>query len=123
MISGTVNDELQPIIPLQLRDTSGQLHTVEAVIDTGFNGFLTLPSRLVGTLGSLWIARQQGLIADGSLHFFDVYATTLLWDGVERLVETEIVEAQPLVGMALLRRHDLRIRVEVGENVEVQTIP
>lgn len=122
MIAGTVNDQLQAIIPLQLRDSAGNLHFVDAVVDSGFNGFLTLPSIFIARLGLPWIARQQGLTADGGVHTFEVYATTLNWEGVERQVETEIVESDPLVGMALLGGHDLQIRVEVGGPVEVRSI-
>ena len=123
MISGTVNDELQPVVPLTLRDASGQTRDVEAVIDTGFNGYLTLPSNLTGTLGLPWVARHQGLVADGTVHTFDVYAATVVWDGKDRLVETEIVEAQPLIGMAFLLEHDLWIRVRRSGAVEVRAIP
>ncbi len=45
---------------------------MEAIIDTGFNGFLTLPPALVAALGLPWLCRQQGQLADGSVNGFGV---------------------------------------------------
>ena len=43
MITGTVTAEREAVINLQVCDTSGQQYSIEAVIDTGFTGALTLP--------------------------------------------------------------------------------
>lgn len=43
MMTGVVTSNRQAVIELTLRSTGGQMNTVEAIIDTGFNGFLTLP--------------------------------------------------------------------------------
>ncbi len=43
MIAGIVNDSLEATIPLTLERDAGDVQPIEAVIDTGFNGFLTLP--------------------------------------------------------------------------------
>jgi hypothetical protein len=36
MMTGTVNADLEPLLPLTVRDSGGQPHNVEAIIDTGF---------------------------------------------------------------------------------------
>jgi predicted aspartyl protease len=58
MMTGTVNAELEPLLRLTVRDVHGQPNQVEAVIDTGFNGFLTLPPALLTTFGLPWLCRQ-----------------------------------------------------------------
>jgi predicted aspartyl protease len=50
MMTGVVTPNRQAVIELTLRSTGGQVNTVEAVIDTGFNGFLTLPPHLSAIL-------------------------------------------------------------------------
>jgi len=119
MMTGTVNADLERLLPLTVRDASGQPNGVDAVIDTGFNGFLTLPPALVATLALPWPCRQQGQLADGSVQDFDVYVATVGWDGKPRSVEVEAVDAQPLIGMALLRGSELRMQVIPGGSVTV----
>ena len=51
MITGSVNARREAIIQLGVLGPDGQRQTVDAVIDTGFNGFLTLPEQAVAALG------------------------------------------------------------------------
>jgi clan AA aspartic protease len=123
MMTGTVNTDLEPLFRLTVRDPGGQPHDVEAVIDTGFNGFLTLPPALIAALGLPWLCRQEGQLADGSLQAFDVYVATVDWHGQLRSVEVEAADAQPLLGMALLHGSGLRIQVEPGGAVTIAQLP
>ena len=43
MIEGAVNAARQAVVGLPLRGPSGRALEVEAVVDTGFDRFLTLP--------------------------------------------------------------------------------
>ena len=43
MIQGVVNATYEPIVTLTAQRPSGQGAEIEAVIDTGFTGYLTLP--------------------------------------------------------------------------------
>src|SRR5688500_5281294 len=78
MISGIVSELLDATVPLSMRSDDGQLLQIEAVVDTGFSGDLTLRPSLIGSLGLQWLCRQQGVLADGQLHTFDVYAATVV---------------------------------------------
>ena len=69
---GLVNAELEPRLLLTVRAAGGNPHAVDVVIDTGFNGFLTLPPALIAALGLRWLCRQQGELADGTVLAFDV---------------------------------------------------
>ena len=95
---------------------------IEAVIDTGFTGFLTLSPTLIASLGFTWLGREQGVLGDGSLQVFDVYAATVLWDGYARTVATDAADSDPLVGMGLIRNHDLHIQVLEGGTVTVEAL-
>jgi clan AA aspartic protease len=122
MITGAVNSDLEALLRLTLRDSDGNESQVDAVIDTGFNGYLTLPSQLVDQLGLPYLYRQEGELADGSLHVFDVHAVTVLWGGKERQVEVAVADTDPLLGMALLAKHSLSIKVVSGGKVSVAKI-
>jgi clan AA aspartic protease len=93
------------------------------VIDTGFTGYATLPMALLAALGATWLYRQEGILADGSIQLFDVYAVTIIWDGQPRTVETEAIDSDPLVGMSLLHNHELRIQVATGGLVVIEEMP
>ena len=49
VIEGVVNDAYEAVIPLTLQGSAGQTREIEAVVDTGFNGFLTLPTAATPT--------------------------------------------------------------------------
>ncbi len=123
MMTGTVNADLEPLLRLTVQDAGGQPHDVEAVIDTGFNGFLTLPPPLIAALGLPWIYPQPGQLADGSVLAFDVYMATVDWHGQTRSVEVEAVEAKPLLGMALMEDSELRIQVVPNGSVTIAEPP
>ncbi len=57
MIEGTVNENYEAIIHLTLRGVAGEKHEIEAIIDTGFTGHLTLPMTLIDRL-ALPVARH-----------------------------------------------------------------
>jgi clan AA aspartic protease len=122
MITGAVNDNREATIRLVMSGSDGQQQEIEAIIDTGFTGYLTLPPILVQALGLAWLCRQPGILADGSVEVFDVYTATVLWDGQPRTVEVEAADTEPLVGMSLLDRHSLRIDVLTGGVVTITAL-
>jgi predicted aspartyl protease len=58
MISGLVTGDGQAVIHLTVRGPTGQEQDIEAVIDTGFDGWLSLPSSIIASLNLVW--RQRG---------------------------------------------------------------
>ena len=123
MITGVVNADREATIRLDVVGPSGQQQEIEAIIDTGFTGFLTMHAALVAALGLRWLCRQPGILADGSVDFFDVYIATVVWDGQFRLVAAEAANTEPLVGMGLLDGHSLLIDVVSGGNVTITALP
>ena len=66
MIEGVVNSAYEAVIPLSLRGPAGQAQEVEAMIDTGFTRFVTLPPSLVSELGLVLMGTSEATLADGS---------------------------------------------------------
>jgi clan AA aspartic protease len=120
MITGTVNADYEAVIRLRVQGPTGPAHEVDAIIDTGFNGFLTLPPALVIALRLIRRSRGRALLANGSEELFDIYGVTVLWDGQQRYVEADAVDTTPLVGMSLLDGYDLHIQVADGGQVVIQ---
>lgn len=111
MITGSVTHDREAVIRMQVRGPAGQEVEIEAIIDTGFNRFLTLPSALVASLGLPFAALTQATLADGSVVAMEYYRATVLWNGQARDILVLMAEGEPLVGMSLLYGDELRIRV------------
>ena len=65
MIQGVVSAAFDAMVTLPLRARSGQMWEIEAVIDTGFNGFMTLPPALVVEMGLPFVTRGTAFLAEG----------------------------------------------------------
>ena len=120
MIEGFVNANHEAVVPLVLRGPDGQVREVEAVIDTGYSGFLTLPAALVAGLGLPYVFSSSATLADDTEVGFSVHRAMVLWDGSPRNVEADAVGSTPLVGMLLLDGHDLSVQVRDGGRVLIQ---
>ena len=123
MIEGTVNSYLEAIVRLTLRGPTGQQREIDAVIDTGFSGFLTLPPTLVEELRLSFLSLGHAILANGEEETFNVYGVTVVWDGATRFVEAGAVGLDPLLGMSLLNGHNLNIAVESAGPVVIQPLP
>jgi clan AA aspartic protease len=104
-------------------DSASQSHEIEVVVDTGFNGSLTLSQTLIAEWGLPWDSVGTGTLADGKEIAFPVHRTKVLWDGQLRSVFVEALEGSPLLGTELLSGFDLRARIHPGGLVEIEAIP
>jgi clan AA aspartic protease len=120
MITGTVNADRQAVVGLLVRGPNGQEQEIEAVIDTGFDGFLALPPTLAASLGLVRLSRGRAILANGSEEIFDIYRASVVWDGLPWNVEADAVGATPLVGMSLLYGYDLLIEAVDGGSVVIR---
>jgi clan AA aspartic protease len=122
MIAGTVDSSLVAWTRLTLSGPSGQ-QDVDARVDTGFNGFLSVPLGVLLALGLAPAGSSQISLADGSTVFLPTYYVTIDWDGRQRTVQADGTSDLCLVGMSLMEGHDLSIRIRVGGALTIQAIP
>ena len=123
MISGVVNAHAEATIRLPVRAADGREQEIEAVLDTGFNGSLTLPPAIIASLGLPWRTRGSVMLTNGTEDQCDIYTATVIWDGRQRNILVEAADTDPLIGMALLYGHDVRMQVIEGGSVIIQTLP
>lgn len=62
MMQGFVNQSCEAIIRVAVSDGNLPKQMVEAVIDTGFTGFLSLPFSIIASLGLPWHFRDVGTL-------------------------------------------------------------
>ncbi len=123
MMTGRVNSDIEAILALTVIGPSGQQLQVEAILDTGFSGFLTLPLNLITSLALTWLGREEGLLADGNAVLFDVYRGTVVWNGQPRVVEVEDTDTAPLLGMAMVAGHEVRFEAVDGGALAIAPLP
>jgi clan AA aspartic protease len=118
MIIGSVSSDLEAVVRLPLWSPRGEEQLIDAVIDTGFSGFLTLPPGLVAALGLRFLRRGQAVLGDGGTVIFDTYEAFILWDDRSRRISVDAADTDPLLGMSLLAGSEVSIQViEGGETV------
>ena len=122
MIQGAVNAAYEAVVSLTLQSAEGRTQEIEAVVDTGYTGFLTLPPTLVNELGLPFAYVGRAFLANDDQVEFNVHNVTLLWDDGPRDIEADATGSTPLVGMLLLDGHSLNIKVESGGEVVIQAM-
>ncbi len=123
MMMGSVNSRREAIIQFAVLGENNQVEAVKAVIDTGYTGFLTLPSAIITKLGLTWYMQEEGILGDGSLCLFNVFEATVIWDGQIKFIEVNESETDPLVGMGLLEGYELNIQGFAGGLVTIKPLP
>ncbi|MEG3436396.1 hypothetical protein V0288_04625 [Pannus brasiliensis CCIBt3594] len=122
MMYGVVNSRSEATLSLVVGNSSGQREVINTVIDTGFNGFLSLPSEIIVRLGLPWTISNTATLGDGSETLFDLYAGTVIWDGQYRAIDIAESETEPLLGMALLYGYRLQSDTIEGGIVKIEAL-
>ena len=120
MMTGKVTFNRKAIIELKIIGSNREQETVEAIIDTGFNGDLTLSSDLIYRLKFQPVGNRHVTLGDGSL---DMYLGKVLWHGQEREVLVLQSEGDSLVGMSLLYGNRVILEVVNDGDVRIDSLP
>jgi clan AA aspartic protease len=122
MISGKVNADFEAVISLSVRSADGEIYTFDAILDTGFNGWLSLPPDAIDQLDLVWKRRGRAILGDGSECIFNIFEAQVFWDGVPRTIPIDEADSDPLVGMSLMEGYELTVQIWEGGNVELQRV-
>lgn len=122
MMHGIVDQNCEAKIRLVVGNANSQRQVIDAVIDTGFTGFLTLPQSVLTTINLRLYRREAGTLGDGSTCIFDVYRGLVIWDGESRLIDINASETEPLVGMSLLYGYRMQLDTIEGGTVTIQSL-
>lgn len=125
MISGRVvvvdrdaeRDYLAARVPIAIAGRDRVFRTAEADVDTGFTGWLTLPSAIIQDLGLVSHGSRVIVQANNEARRSYLYRVLLLWHDVLRSTTVIQSEGQPLIGMALLS--DCRLTVDAWDGGQV----
>jgi clan AA aspartic protease len=122
MMQGYVNQIYEAVITIVVRH-KGQLKSVNAVIDTGFTGFLSLPQGMIDELDLPWRYSDVATLGDGSETLVDIHDASVIWDGQLREIEINSADTDPLMGMQMLRGYRLQVDAVQGGLVTIVALP
>jgi clan AA aspartic protease len=119
MIRGSVTEQREAVVTIEIEDPTGAPIPIEVIVDTGFNGFLTLPTAALKELSASRVGQIAVILADGSESFCDLYELSIRWNGNSRVVEVDSAETAPLLGMALLDGSVVTVDATIGGLVTI----
>ena len=120
MILGYVRDYL-PRVLLTLPGRDGPI-SAEFIVDTGFDGDLSLPASLLNQLDATFSTERIIRLADGSIHMRPYYEIMLDWDGEDRLTEITVLENVPLLGAVLMDGFSVDLEMTTGGVVQLERL-
>ena len=120
MIIGHVRERF-PRIALSLQGQDQPID-VEFIVDTGFEGDLTVPPSLMARLDAPLVSYEKVLKADGSARRIPSHEVTVTWDGEQRIVEVLALEGRPLLGTILLDGYLLNAEMTEGGDVSLELL-
>ena len=112
-MQGWMNQNCEAMLPIVVGHGNTSNRMVEALIDTGFTGFLSLPLSMIGSMELPWIFSDSVTLGDGSEVTFQMYRATVIWDGQLKVVDVAASESEPLLGMSLL--YGFKLQIEAVE--------
>ena len=123
MMRGIVNADLEATIRRHVAGPNGQRQEVMAIIDTGYNGALSLPLSTVTALALPPSASRIVTLGDASQRAFDFYTADIHWEGQVHRIRVLCVEGSALVGTALLQGYKLEADFTTGGVVILTPLP
>ena len=104
MIEGYVNEALEPIVEIGLRN-GDLVTTASALVDTGFSGVLCLSEEHVDHIALTFEYAESYELANGDVIVKDVFQGSVVFGGEEREVDVIFTSSQDsLVGSSLLQK-------------------
>jgi len=117
-----MSPDREPLVSVDIIGLRGDGITVEAIVDTGFSDYLTLPKWIVTEMQLPYIETLYGGLADGSSAPMDIHAATVDWGGQRRNIPVHVSSCTPLLGIGLLYGHRLTLDVVDGGHIEIRPL-
>lgn len=121
MIYGRAIDN-KAIVPVVFRLPAQPDFSLDFIIDTGFNGYLTLPPQAVSAMNLPLYSSTPARLADGSEALLAIHLATIIWDNVEKVVPILASGYKPLLGTALMAGYHLEVDFEDSGLVSLEKI-
>ena len=113
----------KPFVTVVLQSVDGSTHPFTVVLDTGFDGELMLPRRVIRRFGFAYRGMRSGILANGSRFETPTYTTEVWWQNQQSIVSVYESESEYLLGMHLLLGQRLTMDAVEGGRIVIEDIP
>ena len=122
MIVGDVDENLIPVVEIEILGADGNFHSIPAVLDTGCNLELVMPEYVMSSHGLLPATSAEFTAVDGGPTKVPAYEVVVRWDG--EIFETEAAQSTsrssvPIIGMQMCRNRTISIDMRPGGRVRI----
>ena len=122
MMTGALTSDGEPVLPLTVEGPAGT-QDIEALVDTGFNGGLTLSTESIAALGVPEKTVMEVTLADGRVRDVQTYVGAVALNGKSKRVLIAESPTTPLLGTDLLWGFSLYIEFQSNGTVEITRLP
>ena len=122
MIRGRVAAGQRASVEITLLGSQGYTLSLTATLDTGFEGYITLPPEAISTLGLAPLTPSTYQLANGQSVQFNTYLATVSWHGRPRLVLALEANGIPLLGTSLLWGSRVTLEMQEGGPVIIDEL-
>lgn len=122
-MQGIITRDREAVVSLTVLGADRQEARMDAIIDTGYTGTLTLPPDIIHALGLPPRGSRPVILGDGSEVSLSVYRATVLWHGQERDLQVLAADGGPLLGMSLLYGSRLLMDIIDGAAFTIEPLP
>jgi clan AA aspartic protease len=120
-MTGEVTPDREAVVRVRILGTGGSIE-LRAAVDTGFNGYLTLPQATVTSLGLRSAGSRRASLADDRELYLPAYLAEVEWNRGTREVVCLATEGGVLIGMSMLYGQRLTIDVVDGGPVKIEPL-
>ena len=122
MIRGRVDAQRQAWVQLEIQRIDERFETIEAVVDTGFDGHLALPPQVIAELGLEPDEPSYVVLATGLRVRVNIWRGNVLWHDQRRPVFVLEASGAPLLGMELMEDSQLTIQPRINGDVIIERL-
>ena len=122
MIQGRVDSNKQARVSLDLRSRTGNLRRVDVVVDTGFDGNLTLPPGIIRELDWEPDLDVNVMLATGATDRVNAWSGDVIWHDRPRSILILEAGGPPLLGMELMEDSQLTMQPRINGPVLIERL-
>lgn len=112
----------QPQLAIQVSGSSGVPEPMGFLLDTGYNGWLTLPAEVIARLGLSPRDTRTVNLADGQDVDVSTFIATVIWHGEPHPAYVVESPGDPLLGMSMLWGSEVTLQAWEGGGVIIEEV-